>query len=297
MKLRKLIHSISTASSGAKSGVAKSDGLQRVCERVREGISLSVLKKDKVEIMNRPAKNYAGRFFIGKNVKDALKAVNPHELSIEVINIQGKDRVWIKGQPKLQSGLNKIIREVPAVMDNFKHADAYLPDGLDKHVLSGWKKAMEMPAYKKLSKRKKRIVDLAILLHDRGKIGKLPKTEHATDSAKMAVVTLKDVKMLQRDKELVVKLIEHHHYTENIAKGKKTAEEYSEIFNNNHKEIELIEIISNADVASKKDEKKVAKRLAENVGIFAKQREALGKVSVMDRFRTEFLFPAKLKSN
>lgn len=294
MKIKQLTYNTIRRLTGS-SGVAKSDGLSRVCERVRQGISLSVLKKDKVEISNKnlPAPNCAGRFFIGDNIKQSLENVkNVHDL--EILPIKNNTRVWIKGAPKLQSGINEIVKEVPAVMDIFVHSKAYLPDGLDKHVLAGWKEAVKAPVYKDMSKRKQRIVDLAILLHDHGKIGKPAKTEHAIDSAKLAKKTLESVKMPQKDKKLVVKLIQHHHYAENIAKKKKTYGYYAERFTK--KEFELLKLITTADIKSKQDPQKVAPRVAENNVFFSSQAAYYKKPSFMSMIRSELsVSPPKSK--
>lgn len=226
---------------------------------------LKRLECDVFSIKKLPAPNCAGSFCLSTDFKQAIEGVDIYAADISVN--QFLHRVKIKNEPELTKSINKVLKDMPELIHIFSPRVEY-KDGLEKHVLATFQELLKHSEYKTLGRRKQIVLELATLNHDTGKaVSKTLKPDHPELSAKIIVKRLKSLAIQTEDKELILKLIRHHHYSENIAKGKMTYQDYAKIFTED--EFKLLKILTDADLQSKRGN--VQYRIEENKIFFAEQ--------------------------
>lgn len=269
---------------------------------------LSIAKKIKGSTKDYYVKNLsvskcAERFFVRNNFKEAINKVDIHSLNFEVI---GKQSIRVKRHPKLQREINHFIKDFPEFFKVFTHNHMY-KEGLANHTLAVYQKLIQNPEFKKLSQREQNILQVTALLHDLGKaeklggshplvnhsnkyvkefsrlIEKLNKTDkspyHPLLSAEIVREPLKKAGLPKEDRRLILKLIQNHHFTEYISKSNESQKKFVEDMYSlkfDEKEIKLLQILTDADIASKKiadpaRKKEIFRRIGENNQFFNKQ--------------------------
>lgn len=207
-----------------------------------------------------------GHFSISPDFRKAIRGVNFYATDISANPFSKK--VKIKEHPELAESLNKLINEMPEFLRIFdSRVDRYKGE-LHKHVFSAFQELLLNPQYQRLSPRKKNIMEIATLLHDMGKIV-TEGTPHVSKSTEIAERMLKGTDLPDKDKQLILKLIEHHHFSEEIKNGRMTHQDYAKIFNKD--EFDLLKILVDSDIKSKIHIRPVQDLLDENIGFFRKQ--------------------------
>lgn len=223
-----------------------------------------------------PVQNCAGSFCILEDFRTGIKNIDIY--SADIIVKKKLNTIRIKGHPQVTRGINKYLKDVPEFMHVFAPKQEY-KGGLARHVLSVFQELLCHPEYQKASSRYKNILENVVLNHDTGKAIDL-KTDHPEYSAKIISKRLKSLPIQKEDVDLTLKLIRHHHYSENIAKGRMTYEEYAKIFT--EEEFNLIKIITDCDIKSKKGD--IQYRLDENEIFFAEQAKVYRKIRENRKF-------------
>lgn len=235
---------------------------------MRPSVSTPIAKSDVFSKTKLPVLNCAGSFCFSQALRDGIKNVDLHHVEIAIDKEGG--RVDFKGYPQLTHGINRVLKDVPELFNIFLHKDAYR-EGLDRHVLSSYQQLLEHPEFKKLSPRKQNILEHAVLNHDTGKAF-VRGAEHPERSAQIVENRYKKLAMPTKDRDLIVKLVRHHHYSGNIADNQQTYQYYAKIFRED--EFKLLKILTDSDLKSKRGD--VGHRFEENKEFFANQ-EALYK--------------------
>lgn len=239
---------------------------RNLVSRITRSGTAPKLKQNECDTFSKiklPVQNCAGSFCINEDFKNAIQGIDIYSINIAVNSIF--NRVNIKKMPQLTKGINKVLKDIPEFMYIFKPRKQY-KDGLDKHVLATFQQLLCHPDYQKLTPKEKNVLELATLLHDEGKAIDLGPS-HPDLSAKIVASRLKSKPIEDEDRQLILKLIKHHHYSGNIAKKRMTYQEYAKIFNED--EFKLLKILTDADIKSKRTP--VQYRLDENVIFFAEQ--------------------------
>lgn len=233
------------------------------------------LNHDKISINKLPVQNCAGSFCINETFRNAIKSADIDNLEIKIY--KRFKMVRVKGNLKLTKGINRLLKDIPELFSIFDPKIQY-KDGLHKHVLKTYQELLKHPEFQALSERRKNILEFAVLNHDTGKSRDLFKKSkkqlsmHPELSAKLISKRAAAFFTVKRDAQLALKLIRHHHYSENIAKGTMTYKDYARLFTED--EFHLLKIMTDADLLSKG--KGVEKRMEENF-IFFKEQELVYK--------------------
>lgn len=225
--------------------------------------NLAPLKYDGFMCKKLPVPKCAGSFYLSPFLRSAFKNIDVH--SLEILVNKKLNRIKIKDQPILTKEINKFIKQFPEFMYVFAPQTRY-KGGLDKHVLATYQQLIIHPQFKRLSYKDQEILEIAALLHDVGKAIDLGST-HPRLSAKIVVQRIGSLPIDKKSKRIILKLIKHHHYSENIAKKRMNYEDYVEILS--EKEFNLLKILTDADIKSKN--KPVQYRLDENEKFFREQ--------------------------
>lgn len=211
----------------------------------------------------------AGSFSINSQFTGALKNLSKKDIYELQFNLdRAKKMVSIAGHPKLAMAVNTFIKEIPEFFYAFR-PKTNEPD-LPHHILSTFQQVIKHPEYGSFSQRKQGILIHAALLHD---IGKALDSEsaHADISVRMLKQRFEKLNMQEEDKNLILKLIEHHHYCFNVKEGIKSYKDYAEIFSEN--EFKLLKVLTESDIASKEVSIKNLRKMVENKTIFREQAD------------------------
>lgn len=230
-------------------------------------LKLSSLKNDTFIKSKLSAPLCAGSFFIRPSFADSLKQLSKKEIYKlkPILDTQNKT-VSIEKKPLLTNLLNNFMHKVPEIYFIFR-PKTNEPD-LAQHVISTLREVLVHPRYNDLSSREQNILNICALTHDIGK-AIISSPDHAEASSRIISKRLDKINMPIKDKKLIVKLIEHHHYCYNVKYNNKSCSEYSKIFDEN--EFKLIQILTEADLRSKKLNLKNISRRLENTLIFRAQ--------------------------
>lgn len=157
-----------------------------------------------------------------KKMLDLIKKFYNNEIELKGINID-----------KSQQAFNSILKEFPEfsmVIGKPQHGThAY---SVDVHSLLVLQKAMNIPAYERLSQEGKEVLRLTALMHDFGKMGGIITPGHAKLSREMAERVLNAHNINPEIKNRVLNQIEHHHWFESYNTGNMSAKEFAQIFPN-----------------------------------------------------------------
>lgn len=239
-----------------------------LAQKVMRPINAPRLNKLENDVFTRtelPVQKCAGSFCISAGFKEAIKNVDIH--SLDILAIPKYKKVVIEKAPQLAKYINEFSKEFPNFFEVFR-PKTNEPD-LGKHVLATFQELIEHPGYKRSSKRMQNNLEIAALRHDEGKT-KDSGVGHTKISVRMIRKSLEKTSMTKEDKDLILKLIQHHHYSENIVKKRMTYEDYAKIFT--EEEFEMLKILIDADLKSKT--KNVQYRMDENLIFFAEQAKA-----------------------
>jgi len=210
-----------------------------------------------------PVQDCAGSFCINKDLVEGIKNIDIYALDIAVNKRLNK--VKISGHRQFTRGINTVLENVPENINIFAPKQEY-KGGLAKHVLSAFQELLLDPEYQNESIRNQNIMSHAVFDHDTGKAFDLG-SNHPEYSARIISKRYKTLPLPKEDTDLIIKLIRHHHYSENIAKGKMTYLDYAKIFT--EPEFKLLKIITNCDLKSKRGN--IQYRFDENKIFFAEQ--------------------------
>lgn len=215
------------------------------------------------------SRSILGHFSIGHDFRKAVRGVDFYATNISA-NPYSK-KVRIKSHPELAGHINKIIKDMPEFFNIFESIIGKYKGELHKHVFSAFQELLVHPEYQRLSPRKKNVMEIATLLHDMGKTV-TEGTPHVKRSAEIATRMLKSKDIPAEDKELIIKLINNHHFSEEIKNGRMTHEDYTRIFNED--EFNLLKILVDSDIQSKRHIEPIQQYLDENIEFFKAQEQA-----------------------
>mgnify|MGYP001805813368 CR=1 FL=1 len=237
----------------------------RIRHKITIPLSASKLKNHQekdIFIKNLPVLNCAGRFCLNPEFVEAIKHVDIFNSDIRVNRFTKK--IKIKDQELLSKCVNEFSKVVPEFYSIFRPKSDEVD--LGKHTLATFKNIVQHKDYKGLSKREKNVLNVVALGHDIIKsVDAGPM--HPVISAQLMKKRLESQQMFESDIELAVKLITHHHYSENILKGRKTYSDYADIFD--QEEFHLLKILIDSDIRAKRNFK--SSRLVENAVFFEEQ--------------------------
>lgn len=202
-------------------------------------------------------------FCVNRVFKNAIQGINVYETKFRVNPLFKK--VKVINQPELTKSLNNLFKELPGFFNIFTPVRQYRGN-LYKHVLGAFQILLKNPDYQRLSSREQKLLEIATLLHDMGKT-KVAGSAHIEESVKIADKMLKSKSLPEKDKNLISKIVKHHHFSENVDKKKMTTYDYAKILT--EEEFKLLKILVDSDIKSKR--KPVQWRLDSNVRIFAEQ--------------------------
>lgn len=232
------------------------------------------INKDTFIKTKTPALKCARGFLVNIEFSQAVKNLSKQDIySLNITNNIINKTVVVEGQPKLTSSINSFIKEFPEFFNIF-NPKADEPN-LSKHVLATYNQLLNHRDYNNLSKKQQNILDISVLLHDTGKSIESGRS-HPDLSVKMIRETLNSKLLEEKEKNLILKLIKYHHYSESIAKGWNTYDDYVHVFN--QREFNLLKILTDVDIKSKT--KPIQHLLEENSIFFSEQEKAFARSDI-----------------
>ncbi len=157
------------------------------------------------DIINYPNPNTTGE------IDDSLKRV-VSEAQKYVNKFTFENRVKLDKEDKdLETELNNIIQAFPefiSVIGKIQHRG----DSIDYHTMDDMKRILNDKDFKTLPDTEKRILTIATLFHDFGKIQREVDNGHAKKSAILTKEILKKTELSYDEKERIFNLINHSHW-------------------------------------------------------------------------------------
>lgn len=154
---------------------------------------------------------------------------------------------------ELEDNLNAIIKALPEFLTSVgKKQHATQKYTLDMHQLKVLKEFIIHPDYNKLSDNDKKIGKLAILIHDIAKKEDEVDKAHPINSSVDAYSIIKKFNLPAFEFDRIIALIKNHHWSEELANSKKSAEDVAFEFRKPG-DFEISKIFAEADLKSIND--------------------------------------------
>ena len=135
------------------------------------------------------------------------------ELNAIIYKFIFNNKVNLPENPQMQKFLNTILEYIPeftSIIGKKQHnTHSY---SVDVHTLKVLQSCLENPLYKTLSVKERVILNIAVLLHDFGKTEGIVDEGHSKYSVVCANEILKKFKLNDEIKNLIITLVENHHW-------------------------------------------------------------------------------------